>query len=236
MVHYLIELAVWLLIAFFIGCLLGWFLRNLFGGREARPETEPVRQTWQEREPAVTPAAPPVAAAPIIEPEPAVEPVVVAEAEPAVVPAKVAEPEIVAPAAAAEPEISGVSEPAAAAAAPAAAIPLAGRMERPKGLGEARGGQPDNLQRISGIGPKNEKILHNLGVFHFDQIAAWTIEQVSWVDDHLKFNGRIGREQWIEQASLLAAGKEEEFRTLFGTGGLKNRSGVSESGSRTRRS
>ena len=78
--------------------------------------------------------------------------------------------------------------------------------------------------------------LHGLGFFHFDQIAAWTSEQVNWVDDHLKFNGRIKREEWIRQARLLAEGKEAEFTKLYGTGGLRNRSGETLSGSRTRKS
>ena len=92
---------------------------------------------------------------------------------------------------------------------------MATRMERPRGLSEARGGKADDLQRISGIGPKNEKILHSLGFFHFDQISVWTVEQVAWVDDHLRFNGRIGREKWIEQAELLAKGDDAEFERRF---------------------
>ncbi len=83
----------------------------------------------------------------------------------------------------------------------------AARMERPKGMASARDGKPDDLQQISGIGPKNEKILHTLGFFHFDQLAAWGQGEVAWVDDHLKFNGRITREKWVEQATLLAAGE-----------------------------
>jgi predicted flap endonuclease-1-like 5' DNA nuclease len=111
-----------------------------------------------------------------------------------------------------------------------------GKMNRPKGLSGARGGKADNLQRISGIGPKNEKILHGLGFFHFDQIAAWTSTEVNWVDDHLRFGGRIKREEWIRQARLLAEGKEDEFAKQYGTGGLRNKKGESLSGSRTRRS
>jgi predicted flap endonuclease-1-like 5' DNA nuclease len=110
-----------------------------------------------------------------------------------------------------------------------------GTLKRPKGIAAARGGKADNLQRISGIGPKNEKVLQSLGFFHFDQIAAWTAAEVSWVDDHLKFNGRIKREEWIRQARLLAEGREEEFTRLYGTGGLKNRKGETMSGSRTRK-
>jgi len=62
------------------------------------------------------------------------------------------------------------------------------------------------LKKISGIGPKIEGILNGLGVYHFDQIAAWTPENITWVDGHLKFKGRIGRENWLEQAKTLAGG------------------------------
>ena len=112
----------------------------------------------------------------------------------------------------------------------------AGKMNRPKGIAKARANKADDLQRISGVGPKNEKILHSLGFFHFDQIAAWTATEVNWVDDHLRFGGRIKREEWIRQARLLAEGKEAEFTKLYGTGGLKNKKGETVSGSRTRKS
>ena len=112
---------------------------------------------------------------------------------------------------------------------------IAGAMQRPKGINAARGGKADDLQRISGVGPKNEAILHNLGFYHFDQIAAWTANEVAWVDDHLKFGGRIQREEWIRQASLLAEGKEEQFTREFGTGGLKGKDGQTLSGSHTRK-
>jgi predicted flap endonuclease-1-like 5' DNA nuclease len=115
-------------------------------------------------------------------------------------------------------------------------VNAAGTPARPQGIAAAREGRPDNLQRISGIGPKNEKTLHGLGFFHFDQIAAWSDEEIAWVDDHLKFNGRIMREEWTGQAKLLADGKEEEFHELYGTGGLQNKKGESESGTRTRKS
>jgi NADH-quinone oxidoreductase subunit E len=81
------------------------------------------------------------------------------------------------------------------------------RPAKPAGLAEPQGGKPDALTRISGIGPVNEKRLHDLGVFHFEQIAAWTEAEIAWVDDHLSFHGRIGREDWVGQARKLAAGK-----------------------------
>jgi len=82
---------------------------------------------------------------------------------------------------------------------------------KPPVLTEPRDGKADNLCRIKGIGFVIEEKLHNLGVFHFDQIAAWTEEEIKWVDSHLAFSGRIIREDWIGQAKKLAAGEETEF-------------------------
>lgn len=81
----------------------------------------------------------------------------------------------------------------------------------PETLTAARGGQPDNLKLLKGVGPKLEGTLNELGFFHFDQIANWTEAQVAWVDSRLKFKGRIERDGWIEQAKILAAGGETEF-------------------------
>ena len=77
---------------------------------------------------------------------------------------------------------------------------------RPAGLEAARGGTADDLRRIKGVGPVNEKNLHSLGVYHFDQIAAWTREEIRWVGAYLAFPGRILREQWVAQAGNLAKG------------------------------
>ena len=76
--------------------------------------------------------------------------------------------------------------------------------EAPALLTEARGGKGDDLKRIKGIGPKLEGQLHELGVFHFDQIAAWTEAEIAWVDDQLSFKGRITRDDWVQQARALA--------------------------------
>lgn len=82
---------------------------------------------------------------------------------------------------------------------------------QPVALSAARGGRADDLKRISGVGPKLEKTLNSLGIFHFSQIAEFTPDNVAWVDRHLRFKGRIARENWIDQARALAAGGETEF-------------------------
>lgn len=83
---------------------------------------------------------------------------------------------------------------------------------RPAGLDAARNGQPDDLKLIKGIGPKLEGVCNSLGFWHFDQIAAWTPDEVAWVDSNLEgFNGRVTRDDWIAQAKILAAGGTTEF-------------------------
>ena len=63
---------------------------------------------------------------------------------------------------------------------------------RPEGLSAPRGDGPDDLKLIKGVGPMLEELLHELGYFHFDQIAAWTPEEVAWVDENLEgFKGRV---------------------------------------------
>ncbi len=75
-------------------------------------------------------------------------------------------------------------------------------------LTEARDGKADDLKKISGVGPKLEGLLHENGVFHFDQIAAWNAEEIAYMDDQLSFKGRIERDNWLEQAAQFAAEQE----------------------------
>lgn len=110
------------------------------------------------------------------------------------------------------PKPAAKAEPAAKAkpAAKAEAAPAAeGAAKKPANLLDApRDGKADDLKKISGVGPKLESLLHENGVFHFDQIAAWTPEEIAYMDDQLSFKGRIERDGWLEQAAKLAAEKE----------------------------
>ncbi len=92
-----------------------------------------------------------------------------------------------------------------------AAEAKAAKEDQPETLSSARDGKPDDLKMLKGVGPKLEETLNELGFYHYDQIAAWTPEQVAWVDARLKFKGRIERDGWIEQAAKLAAGEETDF-------------------------
>jgi NADH-quinone oxidoreductase subunit E len=94
--------------------------------------------------------------------------------------------------------------------------------QRPTGLGEPRPGGADDLKRIKGVGPKLEEVLHRLGYFHFDQIAAWSPDELAWVDSHLEgFNGRASRDDWVGQARILAAGGETEHSRAVDRGEIE---------------
>ena len=124
-------------------------------------------------------------------------------AQPAVKPAA-------APAAAAPPK---AAKPAAKKAAPKkAAQPKAKAAEtsdaRPTLMKDAPdGGQADDLKKISGVGPKLEQTLNDLGIWHYEQVASLTKTDIAWVDERLRFKGRIERDDWIGQAKALAKGK-----------------------------
>lgn len=63
---------------------------------------------------------------------------------------------------------------------------------------------PDDLTAISGIGSRLAALLGDIGVFHFDQIAGWTADDIAQVDARLgAFKGRIVRDNWVEQARGL---------------------------------
>ena len=83
--------------------------------------------------------------------------------------------------------------------------------KKPRTMAAPRKAGADDLKLISGVGPKLEQTLNELGFWHFDQIAKWTETEIAWVDARLKFKGRIERDDWMAQAEVLAAGGETEF-------------------------
>lgn len=122
------------------------------------------------------------------------------------------EPARPAPAAAPQPKPAPRAEAVVAPAATLRSAPVdfapAAPAARPQGIAAPRNGAPDDLKIIKGIGPKLEVMLHGMGYYHFDQIAAWTEAEIAWVDDNLEgFKGRVTRDEWVAQARALAAGK-----------------------------
>ena len=67
--------------------------------------------------------------------------------------------------------------------------------------------EADDLSQISGVGPKIKQSLNELGYARFAQIAALTPEEIEAIETALKSKGRIARDEWIDQARELMAGK-----------------------------
>lgn len=110
------------------------------------------------------------------------------------------------------------AKPAPAEPKPAAKADASGK---PAMLDGPRGGAADDLKKIKGVGPGLEKLLNDMGVYHFDQIAGWSAAEVAWVDDNLvRFKGRATRDGWVDQAKTLAAGGETEFSNRVDKGGV----------------
>jgi len=76
---------------------------------------------------------------------------------------------------------------------------------------------PSDLTRIKGVGPKLAKLLGEMGVASFAQIAAWDAAEIAKIDAQLgRFQGRIERDNWTEQARFLAAGDTDGYSAKFG--------------------
>ncbi len=242
MIHYLLELVLWLLLAFFIGAIIGCLLRRLFGGGEKNVEgaagagvatavaggaataataktatDDDAKRREAEEEAARKKAeeearrkAEQEAAAKKAEEEARRK----AEQEAA---AKKAEEEAARRKAEeearrkAEQEVAAKKAEEEAARKKAEEETAAADAVKPWGLAGPIGGKADNLTRIKGIGSKINQILNEMGIYHFSQIAAWTEKEIEEVDEKLKFKGRIVRENWVEQARILAEGGETEF-------------------------
>ncbi|WP_414463218.1 NADH-quinone oxidoreductase subunit NuoE [Hyphomicrobium sp. DY-1] len=97
---------------------------------------------------------------------------------------------------------------AAEQAAPAIAIVQPELLKEPLG-----GSAPDDLSLIWGVADKMAEKLNAMGIWHFDQIAKWTPENVAWFESQLDgFKGRVTRDKWIEQAQKLASGWRPESK------------------------
>ncbi|MDQ0468899.1 NADH-quinone oxidoreductase subunit NuoE [Labrys wisconsinensis] len=163
-------------------------------------------------------AAPPAPAAPApapVAPAPAAPAPVAAAPKPDATPAKAAAAEADSAKVPASPKpdpaidrAGPVNPPVAAAGGPAETV---SDEHKPVLLAAAREGGGDDLKLIWGVGPKLEEMLHQMGVFHFDQIAAWTDMNLRWVDQNLgAFKGRAVRDDWIGQSKKLATGWRPE--------------------------
>jgi len=223
-----LEIALLMAAFYFVGCFLGGWLKDLLGVHEpvaavARVMPEPPRGAVKA-EPERQASATAKAAVDRLAAEAAAN----AEAGRRAAAAAKAEAERLAAEAAAKAEADRKAA-AANAEADRLAAEAAARAEaereahpglRPLSL-TAPNGPADDLKLIRGVGPKNEKTLNRLGVYHFSQIADWSPESATWVGHHMAFPGRIERESWIPQAKLLSAGIDTGYSAGVRSGAIK---------------
>lgn len=166
-----------------------------------------------------TPIAPP--AAEPKKPLEAVKPEIFA-AEPARFKPK--EPEPVAPAPVAAPPPPPAPTPEPERPEPPAAVPVEEPAPAPAAEAQptpeqapAPEAKADNLQLIKGLGPKLAGLLNGLGVASFQQIADWTEADIAAIDPQLgAFQGRIARDNFVDQAGYLARGDKAGFEAKYG--------------------
>ena len=178
--------------------------------KKAKEEAAKVAEAAKAAAPAAT--APVSAAAPVI--AAAASPTVAAPARPK--PATATTPSNVAEDTPASGGTSATAKGSAGAAVTKASVKTADAAPvsdefKPELLASARGGKADDLGLIWGVGPKLSAMLNSMGVFHFDQIANWTGDNLAWVDQNLgAFKGRAVRDDWIGQSKKLSSGWRPE--------------------------
>jgi len=186
--------------------------------KAVEPASAPKAEETAVKEPMTETKSAPVAEVnpdPVAKAEPAPTPAPVVKAEPKAEPKPVAK--AAEPAKAVEPEADEKTSTTAAAPkrAPVAAD------GKPEMLSAPRDGAADDLKQIKGVGPKMEGLLNSMGVWHFDQVAGWRKKEVEWVDENLEgFKGRVTRDEWVNQAKLLAKGEATEFSKKVKKGGV----------------
>lgn len=197
-----------------VGLLLSWAFCT--GAAGTTPAAAPAPRPAPPPQPAPTPKPAPAAA-----PEPQAAPQ--AAAHTAAPPAfasmtdtgapRAEAPAAPPPARVAEPAPAPVEEPKPARKRKASALETAMERSREPGVAETelltapRAGQADDLKLIKGVGPVLEAMLNDIGIWHFDQIAAWKARDIAFVDGRLHgFKGRITRDGWVAQARELMQG------------------------------
>lgn len=74
----------------------------------------------------------------------------------------------------------------------------------------------DDLTRLRTISAQDEIVLNEAGYHRFSQIAGLNAEQQATLEARLgRQPGLIARDDWPEQARLLAAGRDDEHARLY---------------------
>jgi predicted flap endonuclease-1-like 5' DNA nuclease len=142
---------------------------------------------------------------------------VAAAAAPVVVAPAVAAPVVVDDVPASRPAVEDraafAHQPAASVVqtAPPAAVAAAAPLEPATPVRPAAQPMRDNLQRLSGVSSEVERMLNGQGVSRYAHLASWNNGDIERFDTLLGSDGRIARENWIEQAQILSRGGDTAY-------------------------
>lgn len=108
--------------------------------------------------------------------------------------------------------LTGGAKPSKKAAAKAEAKPAAVADVEPKAAkpakkAEAKADVVDDISLIGGIGPVLKDKMTEAGYPTLASISKLTKKQIAELDEKLSLGGRIEREEWVQQAKDLLAGK-----------------------------
>lgn len=80
---------------------------------------------------------------------------------------------------------------------------------------ELTSGEPDDLKRIEGIGPRIAGILNAAGIMTFGELSMTTVERLREILTTAELRGSFGDPTtWPEQARLAAAGLWDELQAM----------------------
>ena len=65
-------------------------------------------------------------------------------------------------------------------------------------LSEPRDGSADKLTELNGVGPAMQTKMNEAGVFHFDQLAAWSEAEAAYMADQLGAGSKMAG--WVDEA------------------------------------
>ena len=92
---------------------------------------------------------------------------------------------------------------------------LAGALAPEAGAAATDGGEPEDLQKIEGIGPKIAGLLEEAGIDSYARLARADVDRLQAILDAAGFRYRLADPTtWPEQASLAAAGRWSELEVL----------------------
>jgi len=113
--------------------------------------------------------------------------------------------------------------------------PVAAATPRPATPAQANDAAAQDLKRISAIDAATETALNKLGIRRYDAIAGWSRGDLDRVALALGMRRqRINRENWIEQAQMLATGVETHFARRRARGETASATPSADQGERRR--